>query len=402
MKRIIENLRLIEEEFTYPDLMVCSSAPEPETIMDGKRILMFSSNNYLGLATHPDVKRLAKEAIDKYGIGSGGSRILSGNYDIHQKLEKALASFKGGEDAMVFPCGFSTNLGVIPAIMNLFGSSILSIFMKRFTERNIIFSDEFNHASIIDGCRASKIETAVYKHCDMQDLEKKFKKYKGRRKLIITDTIFSMDGDIPPLDQIVALAKQYNALTMVDEAHATGVFGERGAGIVEQFNLTGQIDIIMGTLSKALGSLGGFIVGNKKLIRFLRVATRSYMFSTSLPPVLAAAALSSIDIIKNNPNLRKNLFDNVNYFRKKVNTLGFNTLNSKTQIIPLLVGEEDKAIKMGGLLFKNNIFAPCARWPAVPKGLSRIRISIMATHTKDQIDYLISKCEEIGKILKII
>ncbi|MFH1534655.1 MAG: 8-amino-7-oxononanoate synthase [Patescibacteria group bacterium] len=390
MKEIEKNLKLIEDKLIYPQIRLFSSAPDTEVEVDGRRVLMFCSNNYLGLANHPKVKEATKKAIDKYGVGSGGSRILSGNYDIHQELENELADFKGGEDAIIFPSGFGTNLGVIPAIMNLFGNSILKVFKGK----GVIFSDELNHASIVDGCRSSKSKLVIYKHKDMMDLEKKLKMFKRKRKLIVTDTIFSMDGDILPLDKIVDLAQKYDAMTMVDEAHATGVMGKRGAGAVEHFNLEGRIDIVMGTLSKALGSLGGYIIGSKELVKYLRVAARSYMFSTAIPPAYAASVIAAIKIIRSNPEIRQNLWNNVRYLKEGLHESGFSTLDSETQIIPILVGDEKKAIEMSKLLFDKGVYAPCARWPAVPLGLSRIRVTVLANHTKEQIDTFVEKCKE--------
>jgi 8-amino-7-oxononanoate synthase len=366
-------------------------------IIGGRKILMFGSYNYLGLSTRPEVKKAAIEAIEKYGIGSGGSRLISGTYDIHIRLEKELADFKKEEDAMTFASGFGTNVGVIAGAMDLLGFEKY----KFWQGKSVIFSDELNHASIIDGCRLSHAKVVVYKHNDMHDLEAKLAKYRRRRKLIVTDGVFSMDGDIALLDQIVSLAKEYHALTMVDDAHATGILGLTGAGTAEYFRVEGQVDINMGT-SKAFGSVGGFVAGKKELVDFLRIATRSYVFAQSLPPLICAAILQSIKLIKKEPELRDILHKNLDYLRENLKRLGFNTLKSETAIIPILLGPESKAISANSLFFEKGIFAPTVRWPAVAKGQSRVRFVVMATHTKEQIDRLLAVCEDVGKKLKII
>ncbi len=269
METIKKFIDYLEKNDLYPDLRVIEGCAEPEVMIDGKKVLMFSSNNYLSLSTHPLVKRAAIEANEKYGTGSGGSRMLSGNLDIYGELERKLAEFKGGEEAIVWPSGYSVNVGIMAALTD---NAILRINPANYLlakKGRIILSDELNHASIIDGCRMAKQKIVVYKHLDLKDLEKQLKKYKRKEKLIVTDGIFSMDGDIAPLDQISLLAKKYDAMTMVDEAHSTGVLGRTGKGTLEHFNLkpVKDIDIVMGTLSKGLASAGGFVVGSKELIK---------------------------------------------------------------------------------------------------------------------------------------
>jgi len=396
-KKIKEILSYAEKRGLYPETSVIE-ANEPETIVNGKKVLLFCSLNYLGLANHPNIKKAAIEAIQKYGVGAGGARFVSGNYELHNLLEKKVAQFKREEAALIFQTGYVTNVGVIPALINL---PKLGPFAS-LTKGGVIFSDELNHASIIDGCRLSEAEVVIYKHRDMNDLEAKLKKYKNRHKLIITDSVFSMDGDIAPLPQIVELAKKYNAMTMIDEAHATGVLGDRGGGATDYFHLEGQIDVVMGTFSKAIGCLGGYVAGKRYLIKYLKAATRPSIFSVALPPAIAAAIIAAIEEIQKNPMLRKKLWENAKYLRENLQKLGFNTLNSETQIVPILIGDEVKAIRMAKLLFEKNIFAPCMRWPAVPKGKARIRFTVMATHTREQIDTLLEACEKIGKSLKII
>lgn len=400
MREIIENLEYIRKKLILPEVYTLHSAPTPEVLVNGEKKLLFCSNNYLGLSTHPTVVNAALKMIKKYGVGSGASRLISGTFDIHLELEKALAGFKKTEDAMVFSAGFSTNVSVIPAIMDLFG--LKKIPLKIFRKDSYIFSDELNHASVIDGCRLSEARTIIYKHKNMDDLYKKLKRHRKNRKMIVTDAVFSMDGDVAPLNRIVELAQEYDSMVMIDEAHSTGTLGERGSGIVELFNLRGKVDIIMGTLSKGLGAIGGYIAGRKQLIDFLRIAARGYMFATSFPPHIAAAVIAAIKIIEKDRSIVKKLQENAVYLRNNLKMKGFNTLSSETQIIPVFVGDELKAIQLNRDLFKRGILAGCARWPAVPKGEARIRLSVMSTHTRDHLNYLIETLTRLGKSAEII
>jgi 8-amino-7-oxononanoate synthase len=397
MEKIRELLKFLDKKGLYPEIKI-TDTNKPETFVNGKKVLLFCSLNYLGLADHPKIKKAAIEIIERHGLGSGGSRFVSGNFEIHQLLERKIAEFKKEEAALVFQSGYVANVGVIPSLLNLPKIAPFSFFRKK----SVVFSDELNHSSIIDGCKLSKAEVVIYKHKNMEDLERKLRKYKNWQKLIVTDSVFSMDGDIAPLAQIVKLAKEYKAMTMIDEAHATGILGNKGGGATEYFSLEGKIDIVMGTLSKAIGCLGGYVAGNKDLIRYLMVAARPSVFSVALPPSIAAAAIAAIEEIQSNKELRKKLLENADYLRNGLQKLGFNTLNSETPIIPILIGDEKKAIMATKLLFERNIYAPCIRWPAVPKGKSRIRFTVMATHTKDQIDKLLFACKKMGEILKII
>lgn len=385
-------LKYVDKNDLYPDTRIISSSVEPEVIIDGNKVLMFASNNYLGLANKQKVKSAAIDAINKYGIGSTGSRLLSGNIDIHLALERKIAEMKGGEDAIVFPTGFAANLGTISALMNPL--KIIPFISKK----GIIISDELNHASIVDGTKMSGQDKAIYKHCDMDHLESLLNKYKNRRKLIVTDSVFSMDGDVAPLDKISVLAKKYDAMVMIDEAHAVGVLGKNGKGAMEHFNLktSEDITVVMGTLSKTIGCSGGYVVGSKDLIRYLRVAGRSYMFSTAMSPAVAAAAIAAIDIITNeSSDLRKTLWENVEYIKTGFKELGLNVMDSDSAIIPVLIGSDEMAIKISRELYNKGIFAPCVRWPVVPKGESRIRFTVTSDHTKEQIDILIQKLREI-------
>ena len=391
-------LKKIIEENYYPDFnMIIGSATLPEVDIGGRKLLMFSSNNYLGIANNPEIIKSASAALNRYGLGSGGSRLLSGNIDIHNELEKTIADFKNQESAIVFLAGYMANVGAIPAIVNHYTISSKLIFIKKIERYNdsAIFSDELNHASIVDGVRLSKAERLVYKHNDMEDLENLLKKCKNKGRLIVTDGVFSMDGDIAPVDKLVRLAKQYDALLMVDDAHASGVLGKNGRGTGEYFNVEDKIDIVMGTFTKAFGGIGGFISGSKELTDYLRISARTYVFSAPPPPVISAGLIKSIKIVKESNYLREKLWSNVNYLRAGLKDLGFTVLG-ETQILPVLIGDEDKAIKISRKLFENGIFAPAVRWPAVSKGNSRLRLTVMASHTKEHIIKLL---EVLGKLI---
>ena len=400
MKYIRAFNQLAEKKKIYPDIPVIDGGANPEVVVNGKKLLMFSSNNYLGLSSHPKIKAAAHEAIEKYGTGSGGSRLLSGNLKIHEEAERKIAAFKGGEAAIIFPTGYSANIGAISGFLDLLKISPRYFFMRR----GMVFSDDLNHASIIDGCRLSGARTVVYPHKDMNVLEAKLKRHRSRRKLIITDGVFSMDGDIAPLDQIAYLAKKYDAVTMVDEAHATGVLGSHGHGTIEHFHLKPMedIDIIMGTFSKSVGSVGGYVVGSQDLIRYLRVASRSYMFSAAMSPVTAATIIAAIDLMENDPTLRTKLWENTTHLKEGFKNLGFNTFSSETQIIPILIGKDDKGVEFSRRLVDYGIYGPCVRWPAVRRNQSRIRFTVMASHTREQIDYLLDCCRSLGNKMNLI
>lgn len=400
MKRIEKIMHFVHKNELYPDLREVEGPPEPETLVDGKKVLMFTSNNYLGLSTHPRVVNAAIEATKRYGVGSDGSRLLSGNLDIHRKFERAIATFEGAEDAIVWPTGYSANVGCISAVMNAIKVGPSDFF----SFKSVILSDELNHASIIDGIKLSKQRSVIYRHCDISDLERKLRRNRWRRMMVVTDSVFSMDGDIAPLPEISKLCRKYGALLMIDEAHATGVLGKRGHGSLEYFNLKAgkDVDIVLGTCSKALASTGGFVVGSRRLIDYLRVASRSYMFSTAMTPAASAALIECLKIIDEEPERRVRLLENTEYVREGLHRIGFQTCGSQTQIIPILIGSDKNAISFSRKLYEHGIFAPAVRWPAVNKGGARIRITIMATHTKKHLDHMISACREISKELRIV
>lgn len=384
----------------YPDIPIVNDIAYPElTLAPDKKFLCFCSNNYLGLSIHPKVKQAAIEAVKTYGIGTCESRLVAGNLHVLEDLERAISDFKNTEDALVFLSGFMANIGAIPAIMDSYRAYDLPSINNK---NNLIIKDILAHTSIIDGCKLSQSNTKSYLHNDMNHLEKILRRNKDKRKLIITDGVFSMDGDMAPLDKIVELAKKYNAMTMVDDAHATGVIGENGRGTPEYFGVEDEIDIVMGTLSKATGGLGGFITGPREVIEMLKVRSHSYVFTSTLPPEQAAAMQTALRIIKEQPELRINLHKNVEHLRSGLKKMGYNILNSETQIIPIFIGDNKKSIKLSRQLYKNGILASAIRYPAVSPDQSRIRLSVMATHTEAQIEKGLNILEKCGKEVGII
>lgn len=388
MNFLKEDLIQISEAGLYRKLLQVRSQSGPRVSIDGKEMLMLSSNDYLGLCSHPRLKQSAKKALNNWGVGSGAARLISGNMIIFQELEKRLATFKRTEDVLIFSTGYMANLGLLSALGQ---------------REDIIYSDELNHASIIDGCRLSRAKVEVFPHKNTTALASLLKKgAQFRRRLIITDGVFSMDGDLAPLDQLVELARRYEALLIVDDAHGTGVLGENGHGTVEHFGLDGNVDIIMGTMGKALGCFGAFVAGSKQLKEFLINRARSFIFTTALPPATVATALEALRIITEEPERRKRLWENVSFFREALQSLGFNTLESATQIIPLWVGETSLALNMASFLMKKGVFIQAIRPPTVPGGSARLRITIMATHTRKDLEFALVALEKTGRKFNII
>ena len=371
----------------YPFFRVIESAQEPEVIMNGQRMIMVGSNNYLGLTSHPKVTEAAIGAVRKYGSGCAGSRFLNGTLDIHVKLEEKLARFIRKEAALVFSTGFQVNLGVISALVG---------------KDDVIIIDKMNHASIIDGCRLSYGEVKKFRHNDMADLERILKENAGRNKLIIVDGVFSMEGDIVNLPEIVTLAKRYGARVMVDDAHGIGVLGKTGRGTAEHFGLENEVDIIMGTYSKSLASIGGFIAGSEKVVHYIKHFARSLIFSASPPPASVAAVDAAIDIIDEEPERIERLWENTRKMLKGFKALGFEVGPSETPIIPVMVGDNETAFKMVLMLQKEGVFANVAVSPAVPEGKALIRTSYMATHTEEQLDRVLAVFEKTGRALGLI
>lgn len=381
LQEISKAYKFIKEYLKLPDQVILESATGPEVIVKGEKHLMFGSYNYLGLATNEYVKERAIETLRKYGVGSGGVRILTGTMDIHRNLEAQVATLTQQESAMTFPSGYGTNVGVIPGLVNLLG------FGKVLKARKaVIFNDEYNHASIIDGCNLSEAIVVKYKHCDVSSLQSKIVEFESHRKLIITDGIFSMEGDVAPLDDIIAIAKKHDALVMVDDAHGFGAVGKNGAGTVDMLGMPGGVDINMGTFSKGIGCSGGFISGKKDLVDYLRITSRSYMFSDSISPAVIGAVSGALDYIRDHPELITKVAENSERFRDGIQRLGLSTLNSTTHIIPLYTGPNDKTIEISRELLEHGIIAPAVRWPAVAKDMGRIRFAMSSTHTNDQID----------------
>lgn len=386
--QVLENLKANN---LYRHLMTIRGAQGPWVELGGQRVLNLCSNNYLGLATHREVQRAAAQAATTWGCGSGASRLICGNLHLHELLEQRLAAFKGVEAALLYGSGYAANLGIISSLVR---------------PGDHIFSDSLNHASIIDGCRLSKAEIVVFEHNNMDNLEAKLHSTStssngrpARRKLIAVDGIFSMDGDLAPLPQLVTLAEKYQAILMVDEAHATGAIGLGGRGVVAHFGMESHVPVIMGTLSKSLGGYGAFVAGSRKLIDYLTNTSRSFIFSTALPPTVVAAALAALEILKTNPSLVNKLQDNARYFREQLEKLGYNTLNSQTQIIPILVGEANIALEMSQGLLAEGVLAVAIRPPTVPPGKSRIRVTVMADHTREDLDFALEAFRKVRPVL---
>ena len=371
----------------YPYFRVIESAQDPEVIMNGRRMIMVGSNNYLGLTNHPAVKEAAIEAVKKYGSGCAGSRFLNGTLDIHVKLEEKLARFIRKEAALVFSTGFQVNLGVISALIG---------------KDDVVIIDKMDHASIIDGCRLSYGEVKKFRHNDMADLERVLQQNADRSKLIVVDGVFSMEGDIVNLPEVVELAKKYGARLMVDDAHGIGVLGKTGRGTAEHFGLEDEVDIIMGTYSKSLASIGGFIAGSEKVVHYIKHFARTLIFSASPPPASVAAVSAALDIIDNEPDRIEMLWKNTRKMLAGFKSLGFRIGPSETPIIPVIVGENEKAFTMGMMLQEEGVFANVAVSPAVPEGKALIRTSYMATHTGEQMDRVLSAFEKTGKALGLI
>ncbi len=371
----------------YPYFRVVESAQDPEVVIGGRRMIMVGSNNYLGLTNHPKVKEAALSAIKKYGTGCAGSRFLNGTLSIHVELEEKLARFIRKEAALVFSTGFQVNLGVISAVVG---------------KDDIAVIDKMDHASIIDGCRLSYGEVKKFRHNDMADLERILLQYNGKGKLIVVDGVFSMEGDVVNLPRVVELAKAYGARVMVDDAHGIGVLGKTGRGTAEHYGLEDEVDLIMGTYSKSLASIGGFIAGSEDIIHYIKHSARSLIFSASPPPASVAAVSAAVDIIENEPERIGRLWDNTKKMLEGFKNLGFQVGPSETPIIPIMVGDSETAFRMAMMLQDEGVFANVAVSPAVPDGKALIRTSYMATHNEEQLDRVLAAFEKVGKRLGLI
>lgn len=385
---IVKQVKDLKDQHLYNNIVTVGSPVGPEMIVNGKKVLNFCSNNYLGLANHPKLKAGAISAIKKFGVGPAAVRTIAGTTSLHKKLEEKLAKFKKAEAVITLQSGFTANLAVIPALVG---------------EGDLIFSDELNHASIIDGSRLSKAEVIRYAHLDTKDLEAKLKAAKnGVKKLVITDGVFSMDGDIAPLDKIYAVTSKYDAILMVDDAHGEGVLGASGRGIVDHFNLHGKVDIEVGTMSKAFGVVGGMVAGKLETIEWLTQRARPFLFSSAMTIPDVGACLAAVELLEKSDNLVKKLWENADYLRAGLKKLGFDTGTSITPIIPLMLGDSKLAQDFSKELFNEGLFAKAIVYPTVAQGKARIRIMNSAGHTKKQLDRALQIFTKVGKKLKVI
>ncbi len=387
MDFIDRDLQELKDEGLYKDIKTLEGAQGAWVQIKGEKVLNFCSNNYLGFAADPRIKEATKKAIEKYGVGPGAVRTIAGTMTIHKELEEELAKFKGVEATLVLQSGFMANLAAIPALAD---------------KGDTIISDELNHASIIDGSRLSRANKKVYPHNDMEGLEKVLKETPEGKKLIITDGVFSMDGDIAPLPEIVELAEKYGAMTFVDDAHGEGVVGRDGRGIVDHFNLHGRVDVEVGTFSKALGVMGGVIAGSQKLIEYLVQKARPFTFSSALTVPDTAATLEAVRVLSESGKLVEKLWDNARYFQEGIKEIGLDTGVTETPITPVIIGEAHQAAEFSKKLLEEKIFAQAIGFPLVPRGKARIRVMISATHSKSDLDFALDKFGKIGKELKLV
>ncbi len=388
MRQFKETLRQLRAQGLYRSLLQTDSATSTSVKQDGQKALLFCANNYLGLANHPVLKKAAAEAAETWGAGAGAARLVSGNHYLYKTLESKLAQYKHTAAALIFSTGYMANLGTIPAIVQ---------------KGDLILADRLNHASLVDGCRLSGASFRIYRHRDTVHLEKLLQKRKsGQNVLIVSDGVFSMDGDIAPLPEIVRLAENYDARIYLDDAHATGVLGQNGGGTAEHFGLSNPRLIQMGTFSKALGGFGGFVAGTEDLIQLLINKARPFVYTTALPPGVLASALAALELVQSRPHLMAQLWENQAYFHQKISELGFNLLGSETPIVPILIGSSEKALTFSKHLLEKGILVSAIRPPTVPKGSARLRVTLMAVHTQAQIDLLLHALKDIGKKLRII
>jgi glycine C-acetyltransferase len=389
-----DQLNDLKNKGTYFRLRVLEDEQAPECTFDGRHVINLASNNYLGLTTHPKLRAAALEATRQYGVGSGAVRTIAGTMKIHMELEEKIARFKNVEASVVFQSGFTANAGTVSAVLG---------------KDDFIVSDELNHASIIDGARLSKAKILVFRHKDVAHAEEQLQSISNQpgRKLLITDGVFSMDGDIAPLPALCDLAEKYGAIMMVDDAHASGVLGRNGRGTIDHFQVHGRVDVQVGTLSKAIGALGGYVCGTRDLIEFLYHRGRPFLFSTSHPPSVAATCIAAFEVLEQEPERIEKLWGNTRYFKKELGNLGFNiggrnTPQSETPITPIIVGEGRLAMEFSRELFKEGVMATGIAFPTVPEGKARIRTIMSATHTREELDKALEVLGRVGKRLGII
>lgn len=389
LKFLKENIEQLKEDGVYRKLPVLETANKAEVVLNGKKVINLSSNNYLGFANHPRLKKASIDAVEKYGAGSGAVRTIIGNMDIHEELEELLAKFKKDDRAFLYQSAFNCNIGTIAAITD---------------EEDIIISDQLNHASIIDGSRLSKAKKTIFQHSDMDSLEQVLKDSRDKYKniLIITDGVFSMDGDIANLPGIVELAEKYEAMTYVDDSHGSGVLGESGRGTIDHFGLHGRVDFSMGCLSKAIGVIGGYVSGTEAMYEWLSHRARPSLFSTSLPPAAIGAVTEAITMLMESTEYTDKLWENAKYWKSKIGSLGYNIGNSETPITPVIIGDEAKAMEFSKKLLENGVFVSAIVFPTVPKGTGRVRCMVTAEHTKEQLDRAAEVFEKVGKEMNIL
>lgn len=387
---IAQEISRLHESGLYNQIRTLSSPQGAWLDVDGQRELNFCSNNYLGLANHPRLREAAKAAIDEYGIGPAAVRTIAGTMGLHVELERRLAAFKKVEAAITFQSGFNANLGTIPALVG---------------REDVIFSDELNHASIIDGCRLSRARVVRYAHTDAADLRAQIQAQRGEnyeRALIVTDGVFSMDGDIAPLDEIYPVAEEAGCLLMVDDAHGEGVLGEGGRGIVDHFGLHGKVDIEVGTLSKAFGVVGGVVAGSERIVEWLRQRGRPFLFSSAMTAPDVAACLAAVDVLEESTQLVDQLWQNTDFFKREMTQLGFDTGHSATPITPVMLGKAPLAQQFSRELFERGVFAMAIGYPTVPRGAARIRVMISAAHSQDDLEQGLAAFEAVGRSLRVI
>lgn len=385
---IHEDVAQLKANNLFITLRTMGSPADAWMIVDGKRVLNFCTNNYLGLANHPKLREAAKKAIDEYGVGPGAVRTIAGTMTLHVQLEQRLAAFKGVEAAITFQSGFNANLATIPALVG---------------RGDVIFSDRLNHASIIDGCRLSRAEIVAYEHCDPDDLRRKIRETEiTGRALIVTDGVFSMDGDIAPLPELCEIAAEHDFLLMVDDAHGEGVLGRGGRGIVDHFGLHGKVDIEVGTMSKAFGVVGGVVAGKKVIIDWLRQRGRPFLFSSAMTVPDVAACLAAVDLLEASTEQVDRLWANAEYFRGRMKEMGFDTGASRTPIVPVMLGEARLAQEFSRRLFEEGVFAMAIGYPTVPQGKARIRVMNTAAHTREDLDLGLAAFEKVGRELGVI
>ncbi|MCL2888324.1 MAG: glycine C-acetyltransferase [Elusimicrobia bacterium] len=391
LKFLEDEIKILKDENRFIKLHILESEQAPVAVIDGKKVINLTSNNYLNMTTHPAVKKAAADAVLKYGIGTAAVRTIIGTMSLHEQLEKRLAEFKGTEAALVIQSGFTSNTAVCQSLMTSLD--------------DVLISDELNHASIVDGGRLSKAVKKIYRHCDMKHLEEILKSpevKKARRRMVVTDGVFSMDGDIAPLPQIVDLCEKYDAVIMVDDAHSSGVLGRQGRGTVDHFNLKGRVDIQIGTLSKAFGTIGGYVAGSQNLRDYMISTARPFLFSSSHPPSVIATCLAGLDVIYNEPQRLEKLWTNTKFFKEEITKAGFDINKSQTPITPVMIRDTKKAFEFSARLFDEGVFALAIGFPTVQKGLERLRNIVTAGHEIKELEASVAAYKKVGKAMGII